>query len=540
MIRAILLWMLCGALATAAELSIVGSWTGTVDYAAFTMEFRADNTVSYSVRESVRKPPEIVRGRYRVDYAAHPMTLDIADLQCNVPGADSNVVLWAIFEFRGANALRLCLEEGRAGDPVDRPSKFNTDTVELQRVVADAKPAPPVKAELPGLWLLAQQEEADLLFHFRSDGTMRQGTREKGKPISAIECRYKFDAAAQPMRIEWFDEDLPANDWKWGFEVRFVNENTVEFGSSADDSRLTLRRVPLTEWPETRPDLLPAFQKVCADAAAGNARAQGVLAGWWLSNEQRTGADYAKALEWARRSAEQNHPLGQYALARLLRDGLATNAAPEQAATLFEKCAAQMTKLAEAGDAVAAYRLGLMYGEGSGVAKDDGKSRDWLARAASKQHAPAQTTLGSLARADGKFDEALRWWRQAAEAGNALAQLNLAILYHNGQGVEKDAEAAANWARQAIAGNEPVAGVLLAKFPGSGEPVSPVEASRAIAKAERLLLLQANQGQPAAAFQLGQLYERDPDKAKKWYKFAADRGLPHAKAAYERLNQGAP
>jgi TPR repeat protein len=381
-----------------------------------------------------------------------------------------------------------------------------------------------------------------MLLHFRRDGTMRQGVREKDGPLRGVECRYKFDAAAKPMRVEWVEDDLPAKDWKWGFEVRFVDANTIEFGPSPErDSRWTLRRVPLLHWPETRPDLLPAYQKVRTEAEAGSARAQGVLAGWWLDNEQGTGADYAQALLWAKRSADQKHPFGQYVLARLLRDGWATNAAPERAQELFAQCLPAMTKLAEAGDAVAACRLGAMFSD----QKDSEKSREWLTRAAAQNYAPAQYILGTQAQTAGKFDEAARWWRKAAEQGYPRAQLSMAVLYANGQGVERDTVATVNWARQAIARNEPNAAIFLYKFSGSDGLVDPRETAKALARAERLLLAQATQGQPSAAFQLGQLYEyfldvRRLDDAKKWYKLAADRGVPQAKAACERLNKGAP
>jgi TPR repeat protein len=45
--------------------------------------------------------------------------------------------------------------------------------------------------------------------------------------------------------------------------------------------------------------------------------------------------------------------------------------------------------------------------------------------------------------------EALRWWRKAAEQGNALAQYNLAGMYFKGDGVAKDSTEAAKWVRKA-------------------------------------------------------------------------------------------
>ena len=59
--------------------------------------------------------------------------------------------------------------------------------------------------------------------------------------------------------------------------------------------------------------------------------------------------------------------------------------------------------LAEQGDAVAQYNLGLMYGNGQGVPQD--------------------------------YAEAVKWYRLAAAQGNAGAQYNLGLMYGNGQGV---------------------------------------------------------------------------------------------------------
>ena len=39
--------------------------------------------------------------------------------------------------------------------------------------------------------------------------------------------------------------------------------------------------------------------------------------------------------------------------------------------------------------------------------------------------------------------------REAAEKGNAEAQFNLGLCYENGEGIQKDLQAAVNWYRQA-------------------------------------------------------------------------------------------
>ena len=45
--------------------------------------------------------------------------------------------------------------------------------------------------------------------------------------------------------------------------------------------------------------------------------------------------------------------------------------------------------------------------------------------------------------------EAARWYRKAAEQGDADAQFNLGLMYHNGQGVPQDHAEAARWSRKA-------------------------------------------------------------------------------------------
>ena len=45
--------------------------------------------------------------------------------------------------------------------------------------------------------------------------------------------------------------------------------------------------------------------------------------------------------------------------------------------------------------------------------------------------------------------EAVRWYRRAAEQGDALAQSNLGVSYRDGRGVSQGDEAAVSWFRGA-------------------------------------------------------------------------------------------
>jgi len=79
--------------------------------------------------------------------------------------------------------------------------------------------------------------------------------------------------------------------------------------------------------------------------------------------------------------------------------------------------------LAEQGDAVAQFNLGVMYKKGLGVPQD--------------------------------YKTAVKWYRLAAEQGNARAQTNLGVMYAFGTGVLKDYVYAHMWGNiGAMNGNE--------------------------------------------------------------------------------------
>ena len=89
----------------------------------------------------------------------------------------------------------------------------------------------------------------------------------------------------------------------------------------------------------------------------------------------------------------------------------------EGAVNLMVKNFESIEALAEKGDAVAQYNLGLMYIRGHGVEQD--------------------------------FNEAFKWTKKAADQGFGEAQYNLGLLYSNGDGVLKDDKEAVKWWRKA-------------------------------------------------------------------------------------------
>ena len=92
----------------------------------------------------------------------------------------------------------------------------------------------------------------------------------------------------------------------------------------------------------------------------------------------------------------------------------------------FQTALKEWKPLADQGDAIAQYNLGLMYAYGEGVPEDDA--------------------------------EAVRWYRLAADQGHAGAQYNLGVMYANGRGVPEDDAEAVRWYRLVRGTPEPSTG----------------------------------------------------------------------------------
>ncbi len=66
------------------------------------------------------------------------------------------------------------------------------------------------------------------------------------------------------------------------------------------------------------------------------------------------------------------------------------------------------------------------------------------------------------------YAEAPRWYRQAAEQGDADAQYNLGVMYNDGQGVAQDYAEAVRWYRRAAEQDDAAAQVALGVMYGKG------------------------------------------------------------------------
>ena len=166
------------------------------------------------------------------------------------------------------------------------------------------------------------------------------------------------------------------------------------------------------------------------------------------------------------KSRKQTGLLGSVGLALLLLlsapavadDYADCNATDELLKTDPGRAVAACGRLAERGNVIAQYNLGLMYFAGQGVARDHAQAAKWFRKAAEQGDGPAQYNLGLLYEegqgAQRDLVEAAMWYRKAAEQGYVYAQDKLGFMYGAGEGVPTDLVQSYLWLSLAAAAGD--------------------------------------------------------------------------------------
>ncbi len=205
--------------------------------------------------------------------------------------------------------------------------------------------------------------------------------------------------------------------------------------------------------------LLPVLLSSCKDGEGGSSaplspeemyeRGRALL----KPNVERNASDFAEALEWTRRAAENGWQQAQTDLGWLhMNGGKGVSINHAEALKWFTRASEQGSKAAE-------YYIGELYYRGlHGVKASDAAAMEHWRIAAEAGIAEAQQRLGFLlSRQEETFAEGLGWLRRAATEGaargKAEAALNLGNIYASGKaGVAVDMAEAARW--YAIAAEE--------------------------------------------------------------------------------------
>jgi len=200
----------------------------------------------------------------------------------------------------------------------------------------------------------------------------------------------------------------------------------------------------------------PAAWQAMADA--GDPLAQALLARAYLFGVDGKRASHKDAAEWAAKSAAQSHPLGWFLQGYEI---FSNPRNPKQkreaeARPSFEKAieAGFLTSAEGAGRQWLSL-VGDAFHGGFGVAKSDEEAIKWYRKAAELNNSYAMLELGRCyARGTGipkDETEAVRWYRKAAELDNRYAMEELVRCYMYGTGVPKDYKEALKWIDKAAA-----------------------------------------------------------------------------------------
>ena len=165
--------------------------------------------------------------------------------------------------------------------------------------------------------------------------------------------------------------------------------------------------------------------------------------------------------------------------------------------------------------------------------EDYAEAVKWYRRAANKGNAEAQNDLGLCyyygEGVEEDETEAVRWFWDAAMQGNARAQNNLGNCYYYGKGVKQDNKEAVEWYQGATAKGNADAQYSLGNMHEYGHVVE-----QSYEKAVEWYRKAAEQGQVRALCKLGYMYEygkgvkQSDEKAVEWYRKAAKQGDAYA------------
>ena len=299
----------------------------------------------------------------------------------------------------------------------------------------------------------------------------------------------------------------------------------------------------------------------------------------------KKGIDNTKAVYWYRCAAEQGYPPAQYELGNCYKYGISVKEDVKAAFVCYQKAAKQ-------GYPPAQYELGNCYKNGIGVKEDKKEAFEWYQKAAKQGYPPAQissaecyqkgygvsedfdkamdwylkakndmnyikkfsaflkeiTARGDKFYKNGKYEDAVIWYRKAAEKGYSNAQGKLAKCYKDNIGVGKLDEYerykfAVHWYKKAKEGGNEDAKKMVDDL--SDECLD--KGNKLDGKDDKLAAdwyqLSAELGDRKAQVRYGQcfMYEKgrpkDFNEARRWFTISKNNGGSSAQNALDELDE---
>ena len=115
----------------------------------------------------------------------------------------------------------------------------------------------------------------------------------------------------------------------------------------------------------------------------------------------------------------------------------------------YEQAYKELLPLAINGDPKAQFIVGRMYANGTPVPQSDEEAVRWYRLAAEQDFSPGQHDLASMYfygyGVEKDLPQAVHWWQIAARLGHIEAQVRLGYIYLKGKDIGQDATKAAEW-----------------------------------------------------------------------------------------------
>lgn len=210
--------------------------------------------------------------------------------------------------------------------------------------------------------------------------------------------------------------------------------------------------------------------------------------------------DYQTAYEELHPLAEEGDPLSQYYIARMYHFG-------EGRKEDIDKAIKWYGRSAEAGAAPAQYRLGRIYDVEDGY-KDTDRAIDWYLKAAEGGNVDAMHSLGYVYAENGELKHAFRWKKKAADSGSAAAQFDVGLQYEKGVGTAINPDQALAYYDRAARQGYGRAMINLAFIYSEGKGVD-----RDLRHVYKWFLLAREQGMRRAGLELEELERRLDEKS---------------------------
>jgi TPR repeat protein len=296
---------------------------------------------------------------------------------------------------------------------------------------------------------------------------------------------------------------------------------------------------------DAKKEAISWFRKV---AEQGDAWAQLRLATQLLVGED-VEHDDVEAVMWLIKAAEKSHPIAQWASGQMYAEGRGVIRDDTQAAKWFKAAAEQGQRLGQ-------YGFGVMLAEGRGIAQDDAQAVKWFQLSVQQGYSAADAKLAVMyekgrgvsknpEEAEKRYnktakegnDEALEWYRKAAERGDHQAE----VVFVNAA-VNQNPKAIAFTRKIAEKGDstaQTILGMMYYSncFRGDGQDFATHEV-----EAEKWLKKGAEKGAPIAQASIAWMYEygtggleKDAVQAREWREKAAKQEHPLAQLHLARM-----